>query len=85
MCNSDSINVIPGTICIFECTVHDWHHGFKMRASGNFWNNTTIFGKDIDLGNDDIAQNMNAVFDNGGGGFVTTGFDSQYFHGVIIT
>ena len=51
-----------------------------MGAGGDFGNDTTIFGKDVDLGNYDVAQNTNAVFDNGGSGFITAGFDSQNFH-----
>ena len=80
MSDGDGIDVVPGAASVFQRTINDWHHGFKMRASGNFWDNTTVFSEDIDLGNDYVAQNVNAVFDNGGSGFVATGFNPQNFH-----
>ena len=56
-----------------------------MRTGGNFWNDATIGGKDIDLGNDNIAQNFYTIFHDGSSGFIATSFNSQDFHSTIIT
>ena len=71
MSDGDGINIVDGEVGVFESFIEDWLDGFDMRAGGNFGNDATIFGMDIDLGDDDVRQNMNAIFDNGGSGFVT--------------
>ena len=60
--------------------MNDWLDGFKVRASGNFGNNTAVICEDIDLRNYDITQNLITILDNGGGGFITRSFDTQNFH-----
>ena len=47
-----------------------------MGAGSDFGNDAAVGFVDVDLGNDDVAQNLRAIFDDGGGGFITTGFDS---------
>lgn len=56
-----------------------------MRASGDFWNDATVLGMDIDLRHNNIGQDFLSVFDNGGGGFVARRFDSQDFHLIHYT
>lgn len=51
-----------------------------MGAGGDFGNDTTVSGMDVDLGNNDIRQNMDAVLNNGGGSLVARALNSQNFH-----
>jgi len=45
-----------------------------MGTGGDFGDDSAIGGEDVDLGDYDVAQNMDAVFYYGGGSFVATGF-----------
>ena len=64
--------------------VDDWHNGFDVGTGGDFWNDSAVFFVDIDLRDDDVGQNICAVFDDGSGGFVTGAFDAKNFHCVNI-
>lgn len=61
---------------VVEGLVNDGEDGFEMGAGGDFGDDAAIGFKDVDLGDDDIAQNIVAVLYNGGGGFVATTFDA---------
>ena len=76
----DSVDVVNGKVGVFERFIDDGLDGFDMGASGDFRNDASVFGMDIDLRDDNVRQNMGAVCDDGGGGFVAGGFDSQDFH-----
>ena len=54
--------------------------GFEMGAGSDFRNHATVICEDVDLRDYDIAQNLITIFDNGGGSFITGGFDTQNFH-----
>jgi hypothetical protein len=69
--NGDGVDVINGKISVFEGLIKNRLDGFDMRACGDFGDDAAIFGMDIYLGDDDVRQNMSAIFDNGGGGFIT--------------
>lgn len=77
MSDSNSINVRPGFVGIGEGFFDDWHYNFKMIAGGDLRNHAAVFGKNIDLGDNDVAQNMTAIFNDSGSGFVTRSFNSQ--------
>lgn len=62
----------------------DGEDGFEVGASGNFGNNTTVSGENVNLRDDDVAEDVDAVFDDGGGGFVARSFDGEDFHGTMI-
>ena len=47
-----------------------WIDGLDVGAGGDFWNDATVFGMDIDLGIHDIRKHAVAIFDNRGSGFV---------------
>ena len=51
-----------------------------MGAGGDFRDDAAIFGEDVDLGDDDVAQNISAVYDDGSGGLITATFDTENFH-----
>ncbi len=58
----------------------DGKDGFEMGTGGNFWYNSTICCKNVNLRNDDVTQNVSAVFDYGCGGFVAGTFDAEDVH-----
>lgn len=80
MGDGDSIKIFDCKISVDEALINDRHNGFDVGASGDFRNDATIGGVDIDLGNYDVRQNMTAVFDDGSGGFVAGALDAQNFH-----
>lgn len=80
MGDGDCIDVVDCEIGVSKGFMEDGIDGFNMGAGCNFWDNTTVFGVDINLGDDDVRQNFSAIFDNGGGCLVAGAFDSQNFH-----
>ncbi len=52
---------------------------------GNLWHDATIHLMDIDLRINNITQQPAAIFNNSGGRFVTTAFDSQNSHLLYFT
>ncbi len=48
----------------------------QMLTSGEFGDDAAVFAVDVELGADDAGEDGAAVFDDGGGGFVTRGFDA---------
>lgn len=62
-----------------------------MRAGGDFGNNATVSGENVDLRNYDVTENCRGArdvvitADDGGGGFVTGTFDGENFHRLIIS
>ena len=80
MSNGNSVKIFDGEISVTETLIDDWHDGFNVGASGNFWDDTAISRVNIDLRNDYVRQNMTAVFNDGSGGFVARAFDAQNFH-----
>lgn len=97
--DGDIVNIIFSEMSVVEGFVNDGEDSFKMGTSGNFGNNATIGGEDVDLGDDDVAENLRRggyirggvwtlsivkVADNSCSGFVTGSFDGKDFHGVII-
>lgn len=62
----------------------DGEDGFEVGAGGDFGDNSAVGGENVNLRDDDVAEDVDAVFDDGGGGFVARGFDSEDFHGAIV-
>ena len=73
--DGDGVDILPGAGGVFEGFVDDGLDGFEVGAGSDFRDDSAIFGKDVDLGDDDVAQNVGTVFDDGGGGFVAAGFN----------
>ena len=76
MGDCDGVDVIPGTGCIFQGFINNGEDRFEMGTGGNFRDDASIFGKNINLGDDDIAQNFSAILYDRGGGFVAAGFNA---------
>lgn len=78
-------NIIYIVFCqvgVVKGLMNDWKDGFEVGAGGNFGDDAAIGSEDVDLGDDDIAQNFGAIFDDGGGSLVAGTFDSQDFHDI---
>lgn len=84
MRNGDSVNLVPSELGSLEGLFNNWSHGLDMGTSGDFRDDSTVDFVDVNLGIDDVAQNIGAILDDGAGGFVATGFDSQDIHRDII-
>ena len=50
--------------------VNNWHDGFDVRAGCDFWDDAAVFFVDVNLRDDNVRQNIGAVFDDRSGGFV---------------
>ena len=85
MSDGDSIDAVDSFAGISKSLFNDRINGFDVAAGGNFWNDATVFGVDIDLRHDNIRQDFLSVFDNGGGGFVARRFDTEDFHLIHYT
>ena len=48
----------------------------EVFAGGEFGDDAAVFAVDVDLGGDDAGEDVAAVGDDGGGGFVAGGFDA---------
>ena len=57
----------------------DGEDGFDVGAGGDFGDDAAVGLVEVDLGDDDVAQDFGAVLHYGGGGFVTAGFDAEDF------
>ena len=70
---SDRYGVVVG---VFGGLVNHGEDSFDVGAGGYLGDDATVEGVEVDLGNDDVGKNLGAVFDDGGGGFVTTGLNT---------
>lgn len=52
-----------------------WKDSFEVGASGDFGDDATIGGENVNLRNDYVAEDFTVVRNNRGGGFVTRRFD----------
>lgn len=80
MGDSNGVEIFGGKVGVLQTLIDDGHNCLDVRAGGNFRNHAAIGRVDVDLRNDDIRQNVTAVFDDGSGSFVTGAFDAQNFH-----
>lgn len=56
-----------------------------MGTGGDFGYDATVGGENVNLGGDGIAQNMDAVFDNGSTSIIAARFDTEDFHEKYYT
>lgn len=84
MSDGNGVNVGPIELSVSEGLVKDGVDGFDMRASGDFGNNATVGGMNIDLRNDDVGKNAVAIFDDGRCGFVTRTLNSKNAHILLL-
>lgn len=82
--NGDVINIILSEAGVAKGFVNDGQDSLEVRAGSDFRNNTTICGENVNLRNDDIADDAGVVADDGGGGFVAGTFDGENFHIIYI-
>lgn len=82
--DGDIIDVVFGEVGVSKGLVDDGEDGFEVGASGDFGNDAAVGSKNIDLGDDDVAEDAGLVCDDGGGGFVAGGFDSENIHIIYI-
>ena len=78
--DGDGVKVFYGQVGVGESLVDDGEDGFDMATGGNFGNDATVGGMDVDLRDDNIREDGLAILNNGGGSFVAGGFDTQNFH-----
>ena len=65
---------------VLKGLMNNWQDNFKMRASGNFWDNTAILGEDVNLGDNHVAENFLPILNNSGSGLVARSFDGENVH-----
>lgn len=82
--NSNIINIIFGEVGIVEGFVNDREDSLEMRTGGNLGNYTAIGSENVNLRNDDIADDSGVVAYDGGGGFVAGTLDGKNFHMLYI-
>lgn len=78
--NGNVIDIVLSEMGVGESLVDDGKDGFEMGTGGDFGDYATISGENINLRNDDIADDYGIVANDGGSGFVTGTFDSEDFH-----
>lgn len=83
--NSDTIDVVFGQVGVIEGFVNYGEDSFEMGAGGDFRNDTTIGGENIDLGDNDVAEDLAVIRNDRGGGFVTGTFDGENIHIIYYT
>lgn len=74
--DGDGVEVLIGAAGLFHGLADDGGDGAEMLAGGEFGDDSAVFAVDIELGADDAGKDSAPVFDDGGGGFVTGGFDA---------
>lgn len=68
MSNGDGVDIVPLLLFgearegVVEGLVDDGKDGFEVGAGGDFGNYSAVGLKNVNLGNDDVAQNFMAVF-----------------------
>lgn len=84
MSYGDGVEVFDAKLSIVEGLMDDGLDGFDVGAGGDLGNDATVSGMDVDLGNYYIREDVIAVFDDSGGGFVARTFDTKDAHSVYI-
>ena len=80
MSNGDGVDVCNFEAGVIEGLMDDGLYGFNVRTGGDLWDYATISSMNIDLGDHDVGEDMVAIFDDGGGGFVARAFYSEDAH-----
>lgn len=76
----DGVDVCPRKVGGLHGGVKNRKDSFKMRAGGDFWDNTTVGGKKINLGLNDVREDFSAVLNKGNGGVVAGSLKTQDNH-----
>lgn len=82
--DSDVVDAVFGEMSVGKGLVDDGKDGFKVGAGGDFGDDATVGGEDVDLRDDDITEEPAVVRNDRGGGFVTRRFDGEDIHVMII-
>lgn len=85
MSDRNGIDAVNGFAGFGEGLFDDGIDGLNVTASGDFGNNATIFGVNVDLRHDNIGQDFLSVLDDCGGGFVARRFNPKNFHKIHYT
>src|SRR5713101_1920876 len=75
--HADGVDFGEGKSRLRECFANDWNDLPQMLARGQLGNYPSIFAMDVHLRGDHDGQNVAAIGDDGCGGFVAGGFDSE--------
>lgn len=82
MGDGDGVNVVPGEFCLVQGLMNNRENGLKMRTGGNFRDDTAVGFENVNLGDDNVAENFLSIFDDRGGGFITGRLDGEDVHNV---
>lgn len=83
--DGDVVDIVFREVSARKGLMNDGEDGFEMGTGGDFGNDATVSGENVNLRNDDVAQNLSMVANDGGGGFVARTFDGENIHGIIIS
>ncbi len=94
--NGDIINIVMGEVGVVQGLMDDGEDSFEVGAGGDFRNDAAVGSENVNLGNDDVAEDAGSgdkrfrggrrraagkiVADDGSGGFVARTFDGEDFH-----
>ena len=84
MSDGNGVNIGSGDASVAKGLVDDGEDGFEVEAGGDFRDDASVSSKNVDLGDNDVTKNMDAIFNDGSSGFVTGGFDGEDFHVIMI-
>lgn len=84
MSDGNGVNIGSGDASVAKGLVDDGEDGFEVGAGGDFGDDASVSSKNVDLRDNDITKNMNAIFNDGSSGFITGGFDGEDFHDIMI-
>ena len=69
--NGNGVDVLPAASRVLKRLRHDVVYGKGVVAAGDLRDDSAEPAMDLDLRRNDVGQHPPAVFDDGGGGFVT--------------
>jgi len=75
--DGDGVDLVEGEVGLLEGFAEDGEDVLDVGAAGDFGDDAAVFGVEMGLGGDDVAEDFVAVGDDGGGGFVAGGFEAQ--------
>src|ERR1700677_4066283 len=75
--DGDGVEIVQGDVGLVDGFADDRHDLTQMFARREFGDAPAVFAVNFDLGGDDAGEDVFAVGDDGGGGFVAGGFDAE--------
>jgi hypothetical protein len=81
--DGDSVKVVVGEVSLGERFADYRDNLAEVFARSQFGDDAAVFLVNIDLRGDHVGEDVEAVGDDGGGGFVAGGFDGEDFCGHV--